>query len=283
MEGWIKLHRKITEWEWYTTPNMFQLFLHLLLTVNYEDDRWEGMTIKRGQRIFGYRKLSQETGISIQSIRTCLKRLKSTQEVTIKSTRKYSLITICKYEEYQINEKECNTQTNTQTNTQLTHNQHNLKNIRSKEVKKINPANEIISFERTKFNSPVSEKKTPPIKPAKVISISSEIVRIFMEEHGDYKIVSRKKEEVFARKILAEYKKVHPDAQFKEILEGLRIYFRQCVHINDPWKRDNMSLGLIVAKFNEINKIIKNGSSGSKQGGATQDELKAIIAKHSIN
>ena len=52
MEGWIKLHRKILDWEWYTDAPVRILFEHLLLTANSEDKKWRGMTIKRGQTIF---------------------------------------------------------------------------------------------------------------------------------------------------------------------------------------------------------------------------------------
>ena len=31
MSGWIKIHRKITEWEWYDDVNTFRLFMHLIL------------------------------------------------------------------------------------------------------------------------------------------------------------------------------------------------------------------------------------------------------------
>ena len=42
MEGWIKLHRQILDWEWYDDINVKVLFLHLLLTANYEDKKWQG-------------------------------------------------------------------------------------------------------------------------------------------------------------------------------------------------------------------------------------------------
>ena len=42
-----------------------------------------------------------ELQISERSIRTALNHLKTTQEVTIKTTAKYSIITIEKYDEYQ--------------------------------------------------------------------------------------------------------------------------------------------------------------------------------------
>ena len=118
MEGWIKLHRKLVDWEWYHDSKMVHLLFHLIAKANHKDGKWRGIDIKRGQLITGRDVLKSETGISTQSIRTCLERLKSTSEITIKTTSKYSLITILKYDSYQVNEN-----TNQQTNQQLTNNQ----------------------------------------------------------------------------------------------------------------------------------------------------------------
>lgn len=123
MAGWIKLHRKMVKWEWYDDHNTCRLFLHLLLTVNYKPTRWKGIELLPGQRVFGLLKLSEECGLSVQTIRTCLTRLKSTREITIKSTNKFSILTIVKYDEYQIQEEEITIKsTNNQqtTNKQLT-------------------------------------------------------------------------------------------------------------------------------------------------------------------
>jgi hypothetical protein len=75
--------------------------MHLVSKANHKDGRWQGIEIKRGQLITGRKTLKTETGISEQSIRTCLSNLKSTNEVTIQSTKHYSVITICNYERYQ--------------------------------------------------------------------------------------------------------------------------------------------------------------------------------------
>lgn len=149
MEGWIKLYRKLLNWEWYGDPNMVALWIHLILAANYEDKRWHGMLIKRGQLITGRKALSEATGISEQSIRTCLERLKSTNEITIKTTNKYSIITICEFDSYQDAEELTNQQINQQlTNNQPTTNQqltttkeykedkNNKKKILSKDNKK---------------------------------------------------------------------------------------------------------------------------------------------------
>lgn len=123
MKGWIKAYRTLLEWEWHTDPNMVSLWMHLLMLANYEDKRWRGITIKRGQLVTGRKALSEITGISEQSIRTCLERLKSTNEITIKTTNKYSIITICEFDNYQDTEELNNQPTNQLANQQLTNNQ----------------------------------------------------------------------------------------------------------------------------------------------------------------
>ena len=74
--------------------------------------------MERGQLITGRLSLKEQTGISEQSIRTAFEKLKSTNEITIKSTNKYSIVTICNYNEYQDNKREINQQlTNNQPTT----------------------------------------------------------------------------------------------------------------------------------------------------------------------
>jgi len=123
MIGWIKVHRKLWEWEWYKDSQMVHLFIHCLLKANHEPNYWKGIKVETGQFVTGRKVLSFETGISEQSLRTCLKRLKSTNNLTIKSTSKYSIVTICNYSTYQTTIKEINQQINQQTDIQLTSNQ----------------------------------------------------------------------------------------------------------------------------------------------------------------
>jgi len=143
MSGWLKLHRAFSEWEWADEPNMVALFIHLLLTANFEDKNWKGIPVKKGQLIAGRKKMAETTGISEQGIRTCLERLKSTKEVTISSVSKYSIITITNWEKYQDTNQISNHEvTNNQpaTNQQLTTPKELKKEI-SKEKKE-----DILSF-----------------------------------------------------------------------------------------------------------------------------------------
>ena len=134
MEGWIKIHRKILDWEWWDKPEMIKLLIMFICKANIEDKTWHGLLIKRGQFVTSLDSLKIESGFSIQKIRTCIKRFENTQELTIKSTNKYSIVTICNYESYQLSES-YNQQAEQQSiNKQTTNNQQQLKNI--KKIKK---------------------------------------------------------------------------------------------------------------------------------------------------
>lgn len=104
--GFITLHRKIVDWEWYSDINVFRLFTHLILTANWKPKRWQGEFVKRGQRVISIQNLAQETGLTEQSVRTAIKKLKSTGELTSKSTNKYTVVTLTNYELYQSEEKQ---------------------------------------------------------------------------------------------------------------------------------------------------------------------------------
>lgn len=101
MEGFIKLHRQLMNWEWYNTPNTLRLFLHLLLKANHKETLWKGIVIHRGEVLTGRVKLAEELGLSEQQIRTSKMHLISTNEITIKTTNQYSVITINHWDEYQ--------------------------------------------------------------------------------------------------------------------------------------------------------------------------------------
>ena len=136
MEGWIKLHRKLITWEWYKYPNAVHVFIYLLLSANTANKKWKGIDIQRGEFLTSIRKMAANTGVSIQSVRTCLANLQSTQELTIKSTHHYSLITINKYEDYQINKNNINTEINTPITHNLTHDQQQHKNNKEERILK---------------------------------------------------------------------------------------------------------------------------------------------------
>jgi hypothetical protein len=204
VEGWIKLHRRFLKWEWFEDEKMVKLFIYLLLSVNFEDKKWRGIDVKRGQMITGRKILSKETGMSEQSIRTCLERLKSTNEITIKATNQYSVLTLTNYESYQEGLSEVNQQTNQPlTNEQPTSNQRATTTKEVKKEKKVRsifrkPTIEQIStyckkrnnnidpqyfFDKNEANGWVSGKNQNPIKDWEALVRTWE--RFSKKESGD--------------------------------------------------------------------------------------------------
>lgn len=95
----------------------------------------------------------------------------------------------------------------------------------------------------------------------------------------DYEVTNDGKERSSAGKLLGIYKKNVKDADGDKTLKDLRKYFGQCLLISDEWLYNNMSLPIILSKFNEINTNIRNGNKG-KKGGATRQELTEVVFKH---
>ena len=106
--GWIKLHRKMTDWEWYTDVPTKTVFIHLLLTVNHDPGKWRGVDVPKGAKITSREKLAKETGLSQQQIRTALNKLEATSEITKSTTSTYTLIQLTNYEKYQDTNQVCN-------------------------------------------------------------------------------------------------------------------------------------------------------------------------------
>lgn len=90
------------DWEWSDDPNTFCVWVHLLLMANHKTSKWRGFDILPGQVLTGRKQLAKQTGLSERKIRTALKKLKTTSNVTIKTTSKFSIISIVKWSEYQI-------------------------------------------------------------------------------------------------------------------------------------------------------------------------------------
>ena len=111
MDGnYIKLSRGLLEWEWYTDINTTRLFIHMLLKANWKDGNFKGTTVSRGSFVSSIGKLAGETGLTEREIRTAISHLKKTGEVTSKTTNKYTVFTVVKYDLYQTSDKQNDSQ-----------------------------------------------------------------------------------------------------------------------------------------------------------------------------
>ena len=109
--GFIKLDRKILDWEWWDDINTFRLFMTILLMANWEDKKWHGRTIKRGQLWTSLESLSKKSGLTLRQTRWSLDKLIMTNEVTNEVTNKGRLITVEKYDFYQSDKRKVTNKT----------------------------------------------------------------------------------------------------------------------------------------------------------------------------
>ena len=101
--NFIKLSRKMLGWEWYTDVNTKTLFIHCLLKANWKKGSFKGVVVERGEFITSLQNLSNETGLSMQSVKTALKHLETTEEIKVKNLKFGRLIVIVNYDLYQNN------------------------------------------------------------------------------------------------------------------------------------------------------------------------------------
>lgn len=99
--GYMKLFRKISEWEWYDDPVTFKVFLHFLITARWQDGSWHGIEIKRGEVLESLPSIAQKNGLTVQNVRTAIQHLLNTNSITIRKAGKCHVYRVSEYEKYQ--------------------------------------------------------------------------------------------------------------------------------------------------------------------------------------
>lgn len=97
----IKLYRNLLNWEWYSDINTCRLFIHMLLRANWKDGNFRGTTVPRGSFVSSIGKLAEETQLTPDEVRTAIRHLTQTHEVTKQSYSKYTVFTVKNYDAYQ--------------------------------------------------------------------------------------------------------------------------------------------------------------------------------------
>ena len=143
-EGWISLHRKIQKSNLYPKNRPFTTFeawIDLLLNANHTEQKvnikFEMFICKRGQLLRSQEGLSLAWNWDRSSVRRFLKLLEKDQKVTIKTTSKTTVITICNYDKYQ-GERPTTQQQNDQRRNTNNNDLINFNKGFEKKVEKIN-------------------------------------------------------------------------------------------------------------------------------------------------
>jgi len=126
--SWIKLYRSLKDWQWAASTKHMALFMHILLRANYKETKWRDATIKPGQLLTGRIQLATWSGLSEREVRTVLKDLKNSGEIDQQTTRHYSIITVTKWIEYQMDDQPVTSRR--PADDQLTTTSKNAKNVK---------------------------------------------------------------------------------------------------------------------------------------------------------
>ncbi len=173
MEGWIKLHRQITEhWIW-KDPVKFQWWIDMLLMANHADAKvnigYELFECKRGQSILSLKSWGERWGVSKDTVRNFFVLLSKDNMIISENLQKSTRITICNYDTYQNDLHAEQTQSKRLTNAKQTQahpnkndkNENNDKNIdiREKSKRFIPPTPEEIKIYCSERNNNVDYQK----------------------------------------------------------------------------------------------------------------------------
>jgi ribosomal protein L30E len=108
MEGYIKLHRKLLDSYQFSNPDYLKIWIWLLLKANYKtsiasikvNSGYADIAIERGQLIFGRSSAAKELKLDESKIYRVLQKLKNDNSIDLKSNNKFTIVTICKYDDY---------------------------------------------------------------------------------------------------------------------------------------------------------------------------------------
>ena len=105
-KGYIKLHRKLLNWEWWDDGLMVKAWIYCLLNATYKDIEWKGVKVVRGSFVTSMRHMAEDLDCSYCMVRSVLSRLQESKNIEYKCFNTHTLIVIVNYESYQ-GESEC--------------------------------------------------------------------------------------------------------------------------------------------------------------------------------
>lgn len=215
MDGFITLDKNIIDWRWFKNANVFRVFVYLILKANYKPCDFENMTIKRGQAVTSYPKLSEALGITEAQARTAISKLKETGEITVNATSKFSVITIINYDKYQHADR--------RNNSQMTGKEQS--NDRQITDKKQTDNSQITAIEQYKQINKENKKNNTPLPPKGAGEIDGGFEKFWQA----YPRKAKKQD------ALRAWKKLKPNEELIDrILNGLEKFKK-----TSQWLKDN--------------------------------------------
>ncbi len=145
--GWVKLYRQAFYNGWLRNHRMWAFWSYCLLKASHKPTTvmigYQRVQLEAGQFVFGRKQAASDLDISENVIRTCTARLISTGNITVKTTNKFSIITIVNWGTYQDDTEESHQQVNQQVNKELTNKSptsHHIQEVKELKKKPLKPS-----------------------------------------------------------------------------------------------------------------------------------------------
>jgi len=181
-QGWIKIHRKSIESSVWKNPIVWIVWSWCLLKANHQPTQFpfngKDISVGKGSFITGREIGASECHITERKWRTAINYLKTTSRITTKSTNKFSVITILKWNDYQdvvqLNDQPLTNKRPTNDQQMSTYN--NDKNVKN-DKNNIQVVDKITkwAYERAKVNPSCN-------KDAFIISVNRQIQRVGVDK-----------------------------------------------------------------------------------------------------
>lgn len=106
---WITINKDVFDFEQYESDNVFKVFLYFITHAATQPKIVKGQRLERGQLLVTREAVCEATKMTVQNYRTAVCYLsgsnnqttnKSTQRITIKSTKIFTIITLCEFDSY---------------------------------------------------------------------------------------------------------------------------------------------------------------------------------------
>lgn len=101
MGGYIKLYRKMQDWEWYQDPCTKSVFIDLLLSAAFQTTSYKGVELQAGQVALTVQKLADRLGFTPKQVRLALERLEKGNQITRRRANRFTVVTVENWAFYQ--------------------------------------------------------------------------------------------------------------------------------------------------------------------------------------
>ncbi len=187
---WIKLHRKLLESAVGSDPWLCYLWVQLLLRANWKPSWFMGLLIEAGQIAFGQESFARELKVNRTKLSRALKKLENWKQIEQQTNNRFTVVTICNWETYQVSEPE----SAQPTNNKRTSGEHQTRNKRAhpkkdnnfKKDKKVTPLPPLpANLDNDTFRDGIAAwlDYKPPYKPPGLKALITRASRR-AEEHG---------------------------------------------------------------------------------------------------